>query len=301
MIFIQLLINGLIAGSIYALVASGFSLIYATNKFVHFAHGTTVTVSAYVLLTLFSALGLNFYLAAAGTILVAALLGYLMHLLLYQPLRSRKASSAVMLIASIGLMIFLENLMLALFGADVKTVGLLEVRKGIEVGLGAEASAKAAAVITPLQIVIIAIAAGLLIALWLFMKKSRLGKTMRAVADNPELARISGINANKVFAQSFALGSAIAGIAAILVALEQNIEPVMGTGLIIKGFTGAIIGGVTSVPGAVLGSYLLGLAENFGIWFLPSGWKDAIAFGLLFVFLLWRPTGILGIAKGARE
>jgi len=291
-IVIQLLINGLIAGSIYALVASGFSLIYATNKFVHFAHGTTVTVSAYVLLTLFTILGLNFYVAAALTIVAAALLGYLMHLLLYQPLRARKASSAVMLIASIGLMIFLENLMLAVFGADVKTLGFLEVRRGLEFF---------GAAITPLQIVILATAVILLIFLWLLMKRTKFGMVLRAVADNPELARISGINPERVFAQSFMLGSAIAGVAAILVALEQNIEPIMGTNLIVKGFTGAIIGGVNSVPGAVLGSYLLGLVENFGIWFLPSGWKDAIAFGLLFIFLLWKPSGILGISKGARE
>lgn len=292
MIIVQLLFNGLIAGSIYALVASGFALIYATNKFVHFAHGITVTVSAYVLLTLFSILGLNFYVAAVLTIAAAALLGYLMHKLLYAQLRARKASSAVMLIASIGLMIFLENMMLMIFGADVKTLGFLEVRKGIDIF---------GAVITPLQIVIISVALGLLVVLWLFMKRSRLGKTMRAVADNPELARISGIDADRIFAQSFMLGSAIAGLAAILVALEQNIEPVMGTGLIVKGFTGAIIGGATSVPGAVLGSYLLGIIENFGIWWLPSGWKDAIAFGLLFIFLLWKPSGILGIYKGARE
>ena len=133
------------------------------------------------------------------------------------------------------------------------------------------------------------------------MKHTKFGTVLRAVADNPELARISGINPDRVFAQSFMLGSAIAGVAAILVALEQNIEPIMGTNLIVKGFTGAIIGGATSVPGAVLGSYLLGLVENFGIWFLPSGWKDAIAFALLFVFLLWRPTGIMGIYKGPRE
>lgn len=292
MIAFQLLLNGLIAGSIYALVATGFSLIYSTNRFVHFAHGTTVTVSAYVLLTFFSIIGLNFYVAALLTIAVAALLGWVMYRVLYLPLQRKKSSNAILLVASIGLMILLENLMLLIFGADVKTLNFLMVRKGLEIG---------GAVITPLQIVIIATALVLLILLWLFISRAKLGKAMRAVADNPELARITGINTERVAAQSFALGSAIAGVAAILVALEQNIEPVMGTGLIIKGFTGAIIGGVTSLPGAVLGSYLLGLVENYGIWWLPSGYKDAIAFVLLFAFLLWRPTGILGINKGVKE
>jgi len=182
--------------------------------------------------------------------------------------------------------------MLLIFGADVKSLNFLTVKKGIEIG---------GAVITPLQIFIIAITLLLLLALWLLIKRTKLGITMRAVADNPELAEISGINVDAVARQGFILGSAIAGLAAILIALEQNIQPSMGTGLIVKGFTGAVIGGITSVPGAVFGSFLLGLAENFGIWWLPSGYKDAIAFVLLFAFLLWKPTGIFGISKGARE
>jgi len=134
------------------------------------------------------------------------------------------------------------------------------------------------------------------------MKKTKIGKAMRAVADNKDVAEICGISSNKIFAWSFAIGSVIAGIAGILVALEQNLEPVMGTNLMIKGFTAAIIGGVGSVPGAVLGAFLLGFAENFGIWFLPSGYKDAIAFVILFIFLLFRPQGILGIKKqGEKE
>lgn len=292
MIAFQLLINGLIAGSIYALVASGFSLIYATNRFVHFAHGTTVTVSAYFLFALFSQLGIPFYVSAALTIVGAGALGWLMYVALYRPLKNRGSSNAILLVASIGLMILLENLMLLIFGADVKTLNFITVRKGIEIG---------GAVITPLQIVIIAVSVILLVSLWILTKRTKFGMTMRAVADHPELARISGINADKAAIQSFVLGSAIAGLAAILIALEQNIEPVMGTGLIIKGFTGAVIGGIGSLPGAILGSYILGLAENYGIWWLPSGYKDAIAFVLLFVFLLWRPTGILGLSKGARE
>lgn len=292
MIAFQLLINGLIAGSIYALIASGFSLIYATNRFVHFAHGTTVTVSAYLLFALFSRLSLPFFIASILTIVGSGFLGWLMYVALYRPLKQRGSSNAILLVASIGLMILLENLMLLIFGADVKTLNYLTVSKGLEIS---------GAVITPLQITIIAVAFVLLLVLWLLTRKTKLGITMRAVADNEELARISGINTDKVAIQSFILGSAIAGLAAILVALEQNIEPVMGTSLIVKGFTGAVIGGVTSLPGAVMGSYILGLAENYGIWFLPSGYKDAIAFVLLFVFLLWRPTGLLGLSKGTRD
>lgn len=292
MIALQLLVNGLIAGSLYALVAAGFSLIYSVNRFLHFAHGAVVTVCAYLLFTFFSLLGLNFFLACGFTLISGAMLGWLMHLVLYKPLRNRGGSNAVLLVASIGLMIFLENLMLLIFGADVKTVRFLPVREGLHMG---------GVIITPLQLVIIGASGVLLAALWLLLNKTKAGMILRAVSDHAELARISGVNAHRVHTWSYMLGSALAAFAAIFVSLEQNIEPTMGTMLIVKGFTGAVIGGVTSVPGAVVGSYLLGIIENLGIWWLPSGWKDAIAFVLLFLFLLLRPSGIFGISKGIRE
>lgn len=286
--FNQLLVNGLIAGAIYALVASGFSLIYSICKFVHFAHGATIAFSAYFMYFLFSGLGLNFWLSVIFAIIFAAFLGWLMDKIVYKKLRQRKASSVILLIASFALLIFFESLILMLFGADVKTLGYIKIAKGLEI-LGA--------IITPLQIVIIVVSIVLLVLLFFFMKRTKIGKAMRAVADNKEVAEIVGISSEKIYSWAFIVGSAIAGIAAILVGLEQNLEPMMGTNLMIKGFTGAIIGGISSVPGAILGSYLLGFAENFGIWFLPSGYKDAIAFVILFIFLLFRPQGILGIRR----
>lgn len=286
--FLQLLINGLIAGAIYALVASGFSLIYSTCKFIHFAHGATIAFSAYFLYFLFVGLGLSFWPSVILAIIFGALLGWLMNKSIYKKLRTRKASNVILLIASFALLILLESLILMLFGADVKTIGYIKIAKGLEF---------LSAIITPLQIVIIAVSIILLILLWIFMKRSKIGKAMRAVADNKEVAEVVGISAEKIYSWSFIVGSAIAGVAGILVGLEQNLEPTMGTNLMIKGFTGAIIGGIGSVPGAVLGSFLLGIVENFGIWFLPSGYKDAIAFIILFIFLLFRHQGILGIKR----
>ena len=291
-IFTQLLVNGLIAGAIYALVAAGFSLIYAVCKFVHFAHGAVIAFSAYFLYFLFSMLGLNFVFSVIFTIIFASLLGLLVNQVVYKQLRKRKASKVILLIAGFALLILFESLILLLFGADVKTIGYLKIAKGLEV-LGA--------IITPLQIVIILSSFVLLFLLFFFMKKTKMGKAMRAVADNKEVAEIVGISSEKIYNWSFIIGSAIAGVAAILVGLEQNLEPVMGTSLMIKGFTAAIIGGIGLVPGAILGSYLLGFAENFGIWYLPSGYKDAIAFIILFIFLLFRPQGILGIKKGMQK
>lgn len=288
----QLIINGLIAGSIYALVASGFSLIFSTNKFMHIAHGINVVIGAYIMFTLFSALNLNFSLSVLITIFFMGLFGLGMYRFIYLPLQNRKASNLVLLIASIGLLILFENIIQLIFGSDTKTIRLNEVSSSINI-LGG--------IITELQVIIIIISIILLITLYIFTKKTKLGRNMRAVSDNKELASIIGINTRKISDYSFIIGSYLAAVAGILIALEQNLHPSMGTNLIIKGFTGAVIGGVTSVPASIVGSYFLGLVENIGIWFLPSGYKDAIAFILLFLFLLFKPTGIFGIDRGIKN
>jgi len=286
--FTQLFINGLIAGAMYALVASGFSLIYATCKFVHFAHGSVIAIAGYVLYLFFAVLGLNFWLAVLLAIVLCAFLGLAINALVYKKFRQRKASAVILLIASFALLILFESLILIFFGADVKTIGFIKIGKGLEFFN---------AIITPLQIVIIIVAAMLFGLLFLLMKKTKIGKAIRAVADNKDVAEIVGISAEKIYNYVFFLGSLIAGVAGVLVGLEQNLEPTMGTALMIKGFSGAVIGGINAVPGAILGSFLLGFVENFGIWFLPSGYKDAIAFIILFIFLLFKPQGILGKKK----
>jgi branched-chain amino acid transport system permease protein len=286
--FYQILVNGLIAGSIYALVAAGFSLIYSTTKFVHFAHGGVIALSAYMLYLFYSLLGLNFWLASLLTLISAIIIGIGIDYLIYRPLRARRASPVIILIASVAVLLILESLNLIFFGADVKSINFIEIGSGW--GLGP-------IIITSLQIFIVASSLVLLAFLFLFMKYSKIGKAMRAVADNKSVAEIVGISAEKIYTWSFGLGSLVAGFAAILIALEQNIEPTMGTALMIKGFTASIIGGVESVAGGVLGAFLLGLAENFGIWWLPSSYKDAIAFVILFIFLLFKPEGILGMKK----
>lgn len=292
MIFNQLLINGIIAGSIYALVASGFSLIYSTNRFVHFAHGPVAAAGAYFVYTFFEMWGMPFYISAILAIVSTMLLGVLVYSAVYRPLERRKSSKAILLVAGLALLYLLENLILLVYGSDVKVLTYIEVRKGWELF---------GAIITPLQVVIFCMSLLLLALLFAFVRYTKHGKIMRAVADNPELARTTGINIKKVQYSGFAIGSALAGVAGILIGLEQNLDPSMGTMLIVKGFTGAVIGGVSSLPGSVLGSYLLGFAENFGTWYLPSGYKDAIAFMLLLLFLLFRPHGILGINKGVRK
>lgn len=287
--FNQVLVNGIIAGAIYALIASGFSLIYSTNKFVHFTHGTVAIFGGYLLYWFYSLLGLNFWLAALFTIITTAFIGYLLNVTVYKSLRKKKSSSSILLISSVGLLILLESLILILFGADVRTIGFIQVNTGLSI---------AGALITPLQIAIVLVSVILFLLLYLFMNKTKIGKAMKAVSDNKDVAEVVGISAEKIYSWSFVIGSTIAGIAGILISLEQNLEPTMGTNLMVKGFAGAIIGGIGNVPGAIVGSFFLGLAENFGIWYLPSGYKDAIAFFVLFIFLLFRPNGIFTIKKG---
>src|SRR3989344_35073 len=288
MVLTQLLLNSLIIGGLYALVAAGFSLIYSTNKFMHFAHGTSVVAGGYFLYAFYSLNHFPFWLAVITTLFCTALLGAGMYKIIYEPLQKRKASNVILLIASIGILILFQNIIQLIFGASIQTISIQSNTTYTILG----------AAITQLQIIIISISILLYFILTWMMYHTTLGKHMRAVADNPGLAKIIGIDPKKIALWSFILGATLAGIAGILIGLEQNLEPSMGTGLMIKGFTGAVIGGVESVGGAVLGSYILGAAENFGVWYLPSGYKDGIAFILLFLFLLLKPSGLFGIRKG---
>jgi len=291
----QLIINGIIAGSIYALIAIGFTVIYRTVKFFHFAHGIVYTVGAYLAYSVIShwsmgngqsSAGIGYWvLAVLVGVIGAGVLGVGIDRLVYRPLRERNASNLIFLLASFGVFIFIQNLIQLIYGAQILTIRTGQVKEGHHF-LGA--------VITDIQILILVVSCLLLVVCWWFIKKTKLGKAMRAVSDDPVAANVVGINPEKITLYSFAIGSALAGIAGILISLETNIEPTMGFSAILKGIIASIIGGIGSIPGAVLGGFFLGLAENIGIWKIQAGWKDAIAFGILIIFLLFRPGGIMG-------
>ena len=292
----QLLLNGVIAGGIYALIALGFAIIYRTVKFFHFAHGVVYACGAYAAYAVVSCwwlvVGRNQFsvvgwvLAVASGIVGAGIIGVLINRVVYLPLRKRKAPNLVFLIASFGVFIFIQNMLQLIFGAQILTIRTGPVKEGHHI-LGA--------VITDIQILILVVCGLLSVGLWLFVKKTRLGKAMRAVADDPLAASVVGINPERIILAAFAIGSALAGVAGMLVSLETNIEPTMGMNAILKGIIASIIGGIGSIPGAVFGGLFLGLAENLGIWKISAGWKDCIAFAILIVFLLLRPGGIMGV------
>ncbi len=191
----------------------------------------------------------------------------------------------VFLIASFGIFIFIQNLLQLLYGAQILTLRTGPVVEGYQI---------LSAVITPIQILILVVSLVSLMGLWVLVQKTKTGKAIRAVADDPIGASVSGIYPEKVILYAFGIGSALAGMAGILISLETNIEPTMGMNAILKGIIASIIGGIGSIPGAVLGGFFLGIVENLGIWKIQAGWKDTIAFAVLIIFLLLRPEGILG-------
>jgi branched-chain amino acid transport system permease protein len=287
----QLLVNGLIAGGIYALVALGFSIIYRTVKFFHLAHGVVYTAGAYIGYTFAIQLKVNFVVAFLFAMVFAALLGAAIDRTVYRPLRARKASNLILLLASFGIFVFVQNLIQLIYGAQILSIRTGPVTEGYHV---------LSAVITPTQITILVVSIALMFTLWAFVMKTRLGKAMRAVSDDPIAANVVGINPERTILLSFVIGSALAGAAGLLIAFETNIEPTMGFSAILKGIIASIVGGIGSIPGAMVGGFFIGVSENIGIAWIPSGWKDAIAFGILIVFLLVRPRGFFGL-KGEKE
>jgi branched-chain amino acid transport system permease protein len=204
----------------------------------------------------------------------------------YLPLRKQYAPGLVFLIASFGVFTFLQNLFQLLYGAEILTLRTGPVMEGHHVF---------GAVITDIQILVLIVSCVVLGVLWLIVNSSRLGRAIRAVADDPIGAAVSGVYSEKIILSAFAIGSAVAGMAGILISLETNIEPTMGLNAILKGIIASIIGGIGSVPGALLGGFFLGIVENLGIWRIQAGWKDCIAFAVLIIFLFLRPGGIMGI------
>lgn len=268
------------------MAASGFSLIHYVVKFMNFAQGAVITLSAYIFFLFFSLNGLNFILSALISITLSIFIMLLMNWTVYGQLRKRKATNIVTMISSLALLIFFSSLVLAIFGSGTKTISLRNFNRTLDFGFFT---------ITLLQMIVVSSSILLFLLLLFMLKKTRLGKAMRALADNKEVAQVVGINPEKIYNYTFMIAGALGSVAGILIGLEQNLYPRMGVPIIVKGFISSVVGGINSVPGAIIGGLFIGLAENIGILFLPSGYKDVISFSVLLLFLLFRPSGILGV------
>jgi branched-chain amino acid transport system permease protein len=281
----QLLINSIIAGCIYALFALSISVIYRITRFLNFAHAAIYAWGAYALYSLFQYIHLQLFLAIPSAMIIAALLAISVESIFYRPLRRRYAGNLVLLIASLGIYIFLQNVISLFFGDDVKTLRTGQVIEGYTI---------AGARITPIQLTTLGMTALLFMVVGLVLSYTRLGKAFRASANDPTLAHATGIDTDRLILFAFGLGSALAAVAAILVSFDVDITPTMGMNALLMGVVVMIIGGVGSIPGALVGGVLLGFAQQFGVWKIGSEWQDAIAFGILLIFLLFRPYGIFG-------
>ena len=284
MTFITQVLNGLQLGSIYALVALGYTMVYGIILLLNFAHGDIIMVGAYISWLVMSKLGLNPVIAVVLSIAGCMLLGVLIDKVAYAPLRDAPRLS--ILITAIGVSYFLENGSQLLFGADAKVVPAYTSVSNIQVG---DLTLSFSAIVT---VVVTAVAT---VVLTFLVQKTKLGKAMRAVSEDMGAARLMGINVNTTISFTFAVGSALAGIGAVLYCMAYTqASPTMGIMLGTKAFVAAVLGGIGSIPGAVIGGLLVGFAEVFVSAIGLSVWQDAVVFLLLIVVLIVKPTGLLG-------
>ncbi|MDL2122635.1 MAG: branched-chain amino acid ABC transporter permease [Deltaproteobacteria bacterium] len=281
----QVFIYSILAAAKIMLVAIGFAIVFRATRFFHFAHGIVFTAGAYFTFLFKAWLGFPLFFSILLAIPLTTLLGCLMEVIVYLPLRRKGSSSLVFLLASLGMYIVLQNVISMMFGDDTKTIRSGLVKEGLNV-FGAR--------ITPIEILIICVSVVLVVTVTLLLKKTKMGNAMRAVANDIELASVSGIDSDRVILLTFAIASTLAGIAGILVALDVDMTPTMGMNALMMGVVAVIVGGVGSIPGVALAALLLGIAQHLGVWFISSQWQDAIAFVILLIFLLFRPQGFLG-------
>ena len=290
MIFLDHLINGLSLGSIYAIIALGYTMVYGIAKMLNFAHGDVIMVGAYIAFCGLQYWGFPPVLAILVAMVACTILGITIEGLAYRPLR--QAASLAVLITAIGVSYLLQNIALMIWGANPKSFPTTFIN-GSSIRLG-QLNISTAAIITILANVVI------MVGLTLFTSRTKLGKAMRCVSEDRGAAELMGINVNRTISLTFAIGSALAAIAGILLCSSYPIlQPTTGSMPGIKAFTAAVFGGIGSIPGAMLGGILLGVIEIFGKAYISTELGDAIVFAVLIIVLLVKPAGLLG--KPMRE
>jgi branched-chain amino acid transport system permease protein len=280
----QQLVNGLTLGSTYALVALGFTLVFGILGMINFAHGEIFMLGAYMALLLVTMGKLGIFWSLLGAMLGTAILGMLIERISFRPLR--KVSILAPLISTIGLSIFLRSLAQIIFGAESTRFPVTIKTAFYQLGPFQ---------ISLLQIVILAVSFGLMAIFQVFIKKTKIGKAMRATSESLYTAGLLGISVNRIIFLSFGVASALGGVAGVLLGLNFNaISPLMGKMVGLKGLTIIILGGMGNITGAMVGGLFLGFVEVLSVGYLTSSYRDAVAFALMFLVLLIRPTGLFG-------
>ncbi len=286
---IEQLINGLRTGSIYALIALGYTMVYGIAKMINFAHGDIIMVGAYALFVFVTTLQMPVIPAVILTILFCALLGVVIEKVAYKPLR--KAQPLAVLITAIGVSYFLQNIVQIIFGATPKPFASIIRVPAIRLGT---------INISGITLITLIVTTICMILLSLFVSKTKAGRAMRAVSEDKGAAELMGINVNGTISLTFAIGSGLAAVAGILfIAQYESLRPTLGALPGIKAFVAAVLGGIGSIPGAMLGGIILGIIESLSKAYISTQLSDAIVFGVLVFVLLVRPSGLLG--KQRRE
>lgn len=287
MSFITYLINGVSLGSVYAIIALGYTMVYGIAKMLNFAHGDIIMVGGFAVFTIVTTLGLPPILGILVAVAVCTVLGLVIEKIAYRPLRNA-ASPLAVLITAIGVSYLLQNLALLIFGANTKSFTSVVNIPGIRLADG-RINITGETIVTILSCILI------MIVLTLFINKTKAGQAMLAVSEDKGAAQLMGINVNGTIALTFAIGSALAAIAGVLLcSAYPSLTPYTGAMPGIKAFVAAVFGGIGSIPGAMIGGILLGVIEIFGKAYISSQMADAIVFGVLIIVLLVKPTGILG-------
>lgn len=290
MAFLNYLINGLQVGSIYALIALGYTMVYGIVRLINFAHGEVMMVGAYVAFYCLGTFNLPLWLTVILAMLFCALLGVVIERFAYKPLRSSPRISA--LITAIGISLLLQNVIMLLFSQNPRRFpSVLEDAPIIQLG---------ELKISSIAIGSIAIAISLMLALYWFINRTKMGKAMQAVSEDTGAAQLMGINVNTTITVTFAIGSGLAAFAAILYCIAYpQIQPFMGSLPGLKAFIAAVLGGIGVIPGAMFGGMLLGVVESLTKGFISSKLSDAVVFGILILVLLFKPSGLFG--RSVRE
>ena len=287
--FIGALISGLNLGSIYALIALGYTMVYGIAKMLNFAHGDIIMVGAYSVIVSAVTLKLPPIVAILIAVVVCAALGVTIEFLAYRPLR--QSPPLAVLITAIGVSYLLQNLALLIFGPEQKSTPALFDLPSLTLG---------GVTVDGITLLTLGVTAAIMVGLTLFINLTRMGKAMRAVSEDRDAAELMGISVNKTITITFAIGSALAAVASVFFgATYTYIKPTTGSMPGIKAFTAAVLGGIGSIPGAMLGGILLGLIEQLSKVYISTLWSDAVVFGVLVLVLVFKPAGLLG--KRVRE
>ena len=283
---LQYLINGISIGAVYAIIALGYTMVYGIAKMLNFAHGDVIMIGAYISFCVTSYMGLPAWVSVIAAVVVCTVLGITIEGLAYKPLRG--TPSLAVLITAIGVSYFLQNAAQLIWSSSPKNFTSVVTMKPISLADGK-------IVITGEVLLTVAVCILVMVGLTLFTGKTRTGKAMRAVSEDRDAAQLMGINVNQTISTTFAIGSALAAIAGVLLcSTVPTLQPTTGSMPGIRAFTAAVFGGIGSIPGAMLGGILLGIIENFSKAYISTQFSDAIVFSVLIIILLVKPAGLLG-------